>query len=105
MNLDELSTDEAVEQLLPVHEAQVITYLKLSGLPVGLCTLRRSGCARQRLVRADTCLHVTDQPQDFRFETIDELTSLLYQPRTGLQTPWARHDSTDARTVSSATLE
>ena len=27
---------KAVERLLPVHEAQVITYLKLSGLPVGL---------------------------------------------------------------------
>ena len=27
---------KAVERLLPVPEAQVITYLKLSGLPVGL---------------------------------------------------------------------
>ncbi len=27
---------KAVERLLPVHEAQVITYLKLSGIPVGL---------------------------------------------------------------------
>lgn len=27
---------KAVERLLPVHEAQVITYLKLTGLPVGL---------------------------------------------------------------------
>ena len=27
---------KAVAQLLPVHEAQVITYLKLSGLPTGL---------------------------------------------------------------------
>jgi GxxExxY protein len=27
---------KAVEQLLQVHEAQVITYLKLTGLPTGL---------------------------------------------------------------------
>jgi GxxExxY protein len=27
---------KAVEKLLPVHEAQLITYLKLTGLPVGL---------------------------------------------------------------------
>ncbi|MBX3458384.1 MAG: GxxExxY protein [Planctomycetes bacterium] len=27
---------KAVEKLLPVHQAQVITYLKLTGLPVGL---------------------------------------------------------------------
>lgn len=27
---------KAVEQVLPVHEAQLITYLKLSGKPVGL---------------------------------------------------------------------
>ncbi len=27
---------EAVEWLLPIHEAQVITYLRLSQLPVGL---------------------------------------------------------------------
>lgn len=27
---------KAVERLLPVHEAQILTYLKLSGLPVGL---------------------------------------------------------------------
>jgi len=27
---------KAVAQLLPVHQAQVITYLKLSGLPTGL---------------------------------------------------------------------
>lgn len=27
---------KAVERLLPVHEAQVITYLKLTRLPVGL---------------------------------------------------------------------
>ena len=27
---------KAVERLLPIHEAQVITYLRLAGLPVGL---------------------------------------------------------------------
>lgn len=27
---------KAVERLLPVHEAQMITYLKLSGIPTGL---------------------------------------------------------------------
>ena len=27
---------KAVEHLLPVHEAQIITYLRLTGLPVGL---------------------------------------------------------------------
>jgi len=27
---------KATEQLLPVHEAQVVTYLKLTGLPTGL---------------------------------------------------------------------
>ena len=27
---------KATEQLLPIHEAQVLTYLKLTGLPTGL---------------------------------------------------------------------
>jgi len=27
---------KTVEQVLPVHEAQLLTYLKLSGLPLGL---------------------------------------------------------------------
>ncbi len=27
---------KAVERLLPIHEAQVVTYLRLAGLPVGL---------------------------------------------------------------------
>lgn len=27
---------KAVERLLPIHEAQLITYLKLSGVPTGL---------------------------------------------------------------------
>jgi len=27
---------KSVERLMPIHEAQVITYLKLSGIPIGL---------------------------------------------------------------------
>lgn len=27
---------EAVEQLLPIHEAQILTYMKLAAIPVGL---------------------------------------------------------------------
>lgn len=27
---------KAVERLMPIHEAQLITYLKLSGIPTGL---------------------------------------------------------------------
>jgi GxxExxY protein len=27
---------KSVEQLLPIHDAQVVTYLRLTGLPVGL---------------------------------------------------------------------
>ena len=27
---------KSVEQLLPIHEAQILTYLKLSGISVGL---------------------------------------------------------------------
>ena len=27
---------KSVEELLPIHEAQLLTYLKLSGIPVGL---------------------------------------------------------------------
>lgn len=27
---------KAVERMLPIHEAQILTYLKLSGIPVGL---------------------------------------------------------------------
>jgi GxxExxY protein len=27
---------KAIEKMIPVHEAQLLTYLKLSGLPIGL---------------------------------------------------------------------
>ena len=42
---------KAVEHLLPIHEAQVITYLRLSHLPVGLLvnfnvTVLRNGLRR-----------------------------------------------------------
>ena len=42
---------KAVEQLLPIHQAQVITYLRLSRLPVGLlanfdATVLRNGLRR-----------------------------------------------------------
>jgi GxxExxY protein len=44
---------KAVERLLPIHEAQVITYLRLSQLPVGLLvnfnvTVLRNGLRRLR---------------------------------------------------------
>ena len=42
---------KAVERLLPVHEAQVITYLKLSGLPVGLLVNFHAATIRQGLRR------------------------------------------------------
>lgn len=47
---------KAVEKLIPVHKAQLITYLKLTGLPVGLLmnfnvTLLKYGT--QRVVRPD----------------------------------------------------
>jgi hypothetical protein len=37
--------------LLPVHEAQVITYLKLSGLPVGLLVNFHTAAIRHGLRR------------------------------------------------------
>jgi GxxExxY protein len=42
---------KSVERLLPVHEAQVITYLKLSGLPVGLLVNFHVAAIRQGLRR------------------------------------------------------
>jgi hypothetical protein len=39
------------ERLLPVHEAQVITYLKLSGLPVGLLVNFHTAAIRHGLRR------------------------------------------------------
>jgi GxxExxY protein len=45
---------KAVEHLLPVHEAQLLTYLKLSGLRVGLLlnfNVRRLQDGLRRLIR------------------------------------------------------
>jgi len=44
---------KAVEKLLPIHEAQIITYLRLSGRPLGLllnfnCKLMKQGIRRFR---------------------------------------------------------
>lgn len=44
---------KAVEKLLPIHEAQIITYLRLSGRPLGLllnfnCKLMKQGIHRFR---------------------------------------------------------
>ena len=52
---------KAVERLVPVHKAQVITYLKLSGLPIGLLMnfnvpLLKQGT--QRIVRPDLLVRV-----------------------------------------------
>ena len=52
---------KAVERLVPVHKAQVITYLKLSGLPIGLLMnfnvpLLKQGT--QRIVRPDLLIRV-----------------------------------------------
>jgi len=42
---------KAVERLLPVHEAQVITYLRLSGLPVALLVNFHTPVIKQALRR------------------------------------------------------
>ena len=42
---------KAVERLLPVHEAQVITYLRLSGLAVGLLVNFHAATIKQGLRR------------------------------------------------------
>jgi GxxExxY protein len=44
---------KAVEQLLPIHQAQILSYLRLSGLPLGLlinfhCAALRDGIRRFR---------------------------------------------------------
>ena len=44
---------KAVERLAPVHEAQVITYLKLSGCPAGLLMNFNSVLLRNGLKRLD----------------------------------------------------
>jgi GxxExxY protein len=42
---------KAVEQLIPVHHAQVLTYLKLTGLPTGLLVNFNAPTLRQGLRR------------------------------------------------------
>jgi GxxExxY protein len=59
LELDVLAEDclvieiKAVEQLLPIHQAQVITYLKLSGYPAGLLLNFNSTTLRAGLKRLD----------------------------------------------------
>ena len=48
---------KSVEQLLPVHQAQLLTYLKLSGIPTGLLlnfhtAFLKDGIRRMSLARA-----------------------------------------------------
>jgi GxxExxY protein len=45
---------KAVDRILPVHEAQLLTYLRLSRLPLGLlfnfnCAVLKDGILRRRL--------------------------------------------------------
>lgn len=52
---------KAVEHLLPIHEAQVITYLRLSRLPVGLLVNFNATVLRNGLRRL-----TPDHPKSFR---------------------------------------
>lgn len=52
---------KAVERLLPIHEAQVITYLRLSRLPVGLLVNFNVTALRNGLRRL-----TPDHPKSFR---------------------------------------
>ena len=52
---------KAVERLLPIHEAQVITYLRLSQLPVGLLVNFNVTALRNGLRRL-----TPDHPKSFR---------------------------------------
>ena len=52
---------KAVERLLPIHEAQVITYLRLSRLPVGLLVNFNVTVLRNGLRRL-----TADHPKTFR---------------------------------------
>ena len=52
---------KAVERLLPIHEAQVITYLRLSRLPVGLLVHFNATVLRNGLRRL-----TPDHPKTFR---------------------------------------
>jgi GxxExxY protein len=45
---------KAVEQILPIHEAQLLTYLRLSGFPLGLLLnfnvpMLKDGIRRRRI--------------------------------------------------------
>jgi GxxExxY protein len=45
---------KAVEKIIPIHEAQILTYLRLSGRPLGLlfnfyCKLLKDGIRRFRV--------------------------------------------------------
>ena len=42
---------KAVEKLIPIHEAQLLTYLKLSGKRVGLIINFNSAVIRNSLIR------------------------------------------------------
>lgn len=52
---------KAVERLLPIHEAQVITYLRLAGLPVGLLVNFNTAFLRNALRRL-----TPNHPKSFR---------------------------------------
>jgi GxxExxY protein len=52
---------KAVERVLPIHEAQVITYLRLAQLPVGLLVNFNSTVLRNGLRRL-----TLDHPKSFR---------------------------------------
>jgi GxxExxY protein len=45
---------KSVDHIVPVHEAQLLTYLRLSGIPLGLllnfnCPVLKDGIRRRRL--------------------------------------------------------
>jgi GxxExxY protein len=42
---------KAVDQILPVHEAQLLTYLRLSGIPLGLLMNFNSTVLKDRIRR------------------------------------------------------
>jgi hypothetical protein len=42
---------KAIEKLVPVHEAQLMTYLRLSGLPVGLLINFNVALLKEGLIR------------------------------------------------------
>jgi GxxExxY protein len=48
---------KTAERLLPIHEAQVITYLRLSGIPTGLLLKLQPRCPQER----DSSSHATCQ--------------------------------------------